>query len=90
MIEIERTVIGSEGGRWHPINPFQVKRHGEPKSPGGIDPGNDVAASQSWKWLMERLAYLPQVRLVFGEQLPQSISGNRNFVNPQGVTRPRC
>jgi hypothetical protein len=28
-------------------------------------------ASQSQNWLTERLAYLPQVRLVFGEKLPR-------------------
>ena len=31
---------------------------------------------------MERLAYLPQVRLVFGEQSPQSAGRNGNFVHP--------
>ena len=28
MADIDRTVIGSERRRWHPVNPFQMKRHG--------------------------------------------------------------
>jgi hypothetical protein len=41
--------------------------------------GSEVFVSQSWKWLTERLAYLPQVRLVFGEQLPQLTKRYGNF-----------
>jgi hypothetical protein len=41
-----------------------------------------VFDSQSWKWLTERLAYLPQVRLVFGEELPQLADPNQNFEEP--------
>jgi hypothetical protein len=41
--------------------------------------GSEVFVSQSRKWLTERLAYLPQVRLVFGEQLPQFVKGCENF-----------
>jgi hypothetical protein len=26
---IDRTVIGSERWRWHPINPIHMKRHGD-------------------------------------------------------------
>jgi hypothetical protein len=44
--------------------------------------GSEVFASQSWNWLTERLAYLPQVRLVFGEKLPQSAGANGNFEKP--------
>ncbi len=29
MFDIDRTVIGSERRRWHPVNPFQMKRHGD-------------------------------------------------------------
>jgi hypothetical protein len=29
MFAIDRTVIGGERRRWHPVNPFQMKRHGE-------------------------------------------------------------
>ena len=29
MFEIDRTVIGSERRRWHPVNPFEMKRHGQ-------------------------------------------------------------
>src|SRR5580704_14136392 len=29
MIEIDRTVIGSEWRRWHPVNPSCMKRHGD-------------------------------------------------------------
>ncbi len=29
MLDIDRTVIGSERRRWHPVNPFQMKRHGD-------------------------------------------------------------
>jgi hypothetical protein len=41
-----------------------------------------VFDSQSRKWLTERLAYLPQVRLVFGEELPQLAGPNENFEEP--------
>jgi hypothetical protein len=41
--------------------------------------GSEVLVSQSRKWLTERLAYLPQVRLVFGEQLLQFVNRCENF-----------
>jgi hypothetical protein len=41
--------------------------------------GGDLFDSQSWKWLTERLAYLPQVRLVFGEVLPKFPGAAQNF-----------
>jgi hypothetical protein len=41
-----------------------------------------VFESQSWKWLTERLAYLPQVRLVFGKELPKLPGRNENFEDP--------
>jgi hypothetical protein len=41
--------------------------------------GNAVFASQSWKWLTERFAYLPQVRLFFGEKLPGLTPAIGNF-----------
>src|SRR3954452_20957980 len=28
MLDIDRTVIGSERRRWHPVDPFEMKRHG--------------------------------------------------------------
>jgi hypothetical protein len=39
----------------------------------------EVSASQSRKWLTERLRYLPQVRRFFGEELPQLSKANANF-----------
>jgi hypothetical protein len=44
--------------------------------------GSVVSASQSRKGLTERLAHSPQVRLVFGEELPQLATADGNFVNP--------
>jgi hypothetical protein len=44
--------------------------------------GSVVSASQSRKGLTERLTCSPQVRLVFGEELPQFADANGNFVNP--------
>jgi hypothetical protein len=44
--------------------------------------GSVVSASQSRKGLTERLACSPQVRLVFGEELPQLTDVDGNFVNP--------
>jgi hypothetical protein len=38
MREIDRTVIGSERRRWHPVNPFQMKRHGDNPNPAPFDP----------------------------------------------------
>jgi hypothetical protein len=82
MFEIDRTVIGSERRRWHPVNPFEMKRHGKPKSPGRIDPGRAVFASQSRNWLTERSRDLPQVRLVFDEELPKSTRSREKFEYP--------
>jgi hypothetical protein len=44
--------------------------------------GGEVFVSQSRKWLTERLAYLPQVRLVFDEELPRLPAPNENFEEP--------
>jgi len=41
--------------------------------------GSDLFDSQSRKWLTERLAYLPQVCLVFGEVLPEFAGPAQNF-----------
>jgi hypothetical protein len=38
MFDIDRTVIGSERRRWHPGNPFQMKRHGNNPNLAPIDP----------------------------------------------------
>ena len=47
VFEIDRTVIRSKRRRWHPFNPFQMKRHGATQfppphrsRPGGISPAN--------------------------------------------------
>jgi hypothetical protein len=80
MGEIDWTVIGSKWRRWHPIDPVQMKRHGDnPKSslPERFD--GEVVASQSWKRLTERLSRPPQVRLVFGEESSQLTGTSRNF-----------
>ena len=82
MFEIDRTVIGSKRRRWHPVNLFQTKRHGDSPISRRDRSGNDVVASQPWKWLTERSAHLPQVRLVFGEESPHSAGRNENFVGP--------
>jgi hypothetical protein len=64
-----------------------MKRHGDnPISRSG----SEVFVSQSREWLTERLAYLPQVRLVFDEELPQSatrteIMRNRTVLQPRAV-----
>jgi hypothetical protein len=44
--------------------------------------GSGVLASQSRKWLMERFVDWPQVRLVFGEELPQLAGADGNFEEP--------
>jgi hypothetical protein len=41
--------------------------------------GGGVFASQSRNWLTERLAYPPQVRLVFGKKLPRFDEATGNF-----------
>jgi hypothetical protein len=46
-----------------------------PANPAGVA----VFVSQSRKWLTERFAYLPQVRLVFGKVLPKSAGSGENF-----------
>jgi hypothetical protein len=60
-----------------------MKRHGgNPISRSG----SEVFVSQSREWLTERLAYVPQVCLVFDEELPQSAPPNENFEDPEGLT----
>jgi hypothetical protein len=44
--------------------------------------GSEVSVSQSREWLTERFAHLPQVRLVFDEELPQLAARNGNFEEP--------
>jgi hypothetical protein len=39
MFGIDRIVIGSERRRWHPVNPFQMKRHGDNPNLAPFDPG---------------------------------------------------
>jgi hypothetical protein len=52
--------------------------------------GNAVFASQSWKWLTERFAYLPQVRLFFAEKLPGLPPVYGSFQDSEGLTALRC
>ena len=55
MVEIDRTVIGSERRRWHPFYPFEMKRHGSiPDLPAALIPAGQFSASQSRNWLTER------------------------------------
>jgi hypothetical protein len=57
-----------------------MKRHGGyPKSVPLDRSDSEVLASQSRKWLTERLGYLPQVRRFFGEELPQLSKPHANF-----------
>jgi hypothetical protein len=80
MFDIDRSVIGSEGRRWHPGNPFQMKRHGDYPKLAPLDRSDsEVLASQSREWLTERFASLPQVRRFFGEELPQLSKTHANF-----------
>ena len=55
MREIDRTIIGSERRRWHPFNPFEMKRHGliQICLPQPIA-DRAILASQSRNWLMKR------------------------------------
>jgi hypothetical protein len=44
--------------------------------------GRVVSASQSRNWLTERCRNLPQLRLVFDGESPQSIHRRKKFVYP--------
>jgi hypothetical protein len=60
-----------------------MKRHGDnPISRSG----SEVFVSQSREWVTERLAYVPQVCLVFDEELPQSAAPHENLEDPDGLT----
>jgi hypothetical protein len=59
-----------------------MKRHGDNPISSLNRSGSEVLVSQSRKWLTERFTYLPQVRLVFGEELPQLPGSNKNFMEP--------
>src|SRR5712671_4158198 len=54
MVHVDRTVVGSERRRWHPGDPFQMKRHGDNPIPAPDRSGSEVFGSQSWNWLTER------------------------------------
>jgi hypothetical protein len=56
-----------------------MKRHGDNPILPANRSGSEVFVSQSWKWLTERFGYLPQVRLVFVEELPQLAKPGENF-----------
>jgi hypothetical protein len=47
MIDIDRTIIWSERRRWHPVNPFQMKRHGDNPNLAAID-GQRGFAARFW------------------------------------------
>jgi hypothetical protein len=80
MQEIDWTIIGCKWRRWHPVDPIQMKRHGDNPKPSPPERfGGEAFPSQSRKWLMERLTYPPQVRLVFGEVSPQLTHTRENF-----------
>jgi hypothetical protein len=53
MLDIDRTVIGSERWRWHPIDPFQMKWH--------VDSPNPSAP-----WFRQRGSGQPIMELVNG------------------------
>src|SRR5581483_12129111 len=76
MCKIDRTIIGGERRRWHPFDPLGVKRHAG--KAGVLFPVADGAGStsQTQRWLRERLTYPPTLRLVFGQESPQS-AGSR-------------
>jgi hypothetical protein len=59
-----------------------MKRHGDNPIPPPDRSGSEAFVSQSRKWLTERFGYLPQVRLVSGEELPQLIVSKENFEEP--------
>src|SRR3981189_1585833 len=71
MFDVDRTVIGNERRRWHPVNPFQMKRHGLSQILRPAAPVPTVFASQSRKGLTEPFACLPRVGLVFGKKPPR-------------------
>jgi hypothetical protein len=79
MFGVDRTVIGSKRRRWHPVNPFQMKRHGDTLISLRRRRGSGVFVSQSWKWLTERMARSPQGRLVFDDGPPQLTAPTGNF-----------
>src|SRR5579859_767684 len=45
MGDVDRTVIGSKWRRWHPVDPVQMKRHGD--DPKSSSPEGKATAKQS-------------------------------------------
>ena len=68
MLEIDRTVIGCEWRRWHPVDPFEMKRHGIVQISPLYRSVRRGLVSQSRKWLTERMRDLPQICPVFAEE----------------------
>jgi hypothetical protein len=56
-----------------------MKRHGDTRISRRRRCGGGVFASQSWKWLTERMVHSPQIRLVFDEEQPQLAPSTGNF-----------
>jgi len=79
MFSIDWTVIGSERRRWHPVNPFPMKRHGDhPTVPAlddpAVQPGQPIT-----EMVNGTFCYLPLVCLVFSKKLPQFPNPNEKF-----------
>jgi hypothetical protein len=56
-----------------------MKRHGDTLIFLRRRCGSEVFVSQSWKWLMERMAYPPQIRPILDERTPQLAALIGNF-----------
>jgi hypothetical protein len=89
MGDVDWTVIGSKWRRWHPVNPVEMKRHGDnPKSsPPERSDGEDFD-SQSRKRLTKRsvdiIASSPCFRQSVASINPHARE-NPNLVRPYGV-----
>src|SRR5882672_10286147 len=70
MLEIDRTVIGSKRRRWHPVDPFQMMRHGDNPSHSPQSIRQRDFRQPTMEMVKGTLLRLPQVRLVFGEKSP--------------------
>jgi len=82
MFEIERTVIGSERRRWHPFYPFEMKRHDLAQISLPYLSRQARFGQPITKLVNGTFDDLPQLRLHFAGELPQSAISHRNFVRP--------
>jgi hypothetical protein len=79
MFDVDRTVIGSKRRRWHPGNPFHMKRHGDTLNLPPPSLRQRHLPQPIMETVNETYGRAPQIRLTFSEKSPQLTASTGNF-----------